>query len=883
MLAGANTGVVGQELFPEFEYHDSTGSLNTSAAIRSTRAPLPDSALELDETTIQSVSFDYVGGPYSSDFIRLVADSAALSPHTISAPVSLAELVTTVCGDTHPQTVSLFEMVLDENGLIQRTGSEMRVVSSDGTVPVPPCLPQLRLETVMRLVLPGDRIVDYYEKDQSCEGCVKMRWSGGDRSILSANARFVNATAPSLDADVAEITSTLERLRENTPPDHLTQSINSRQYSISSENDKNDTDPELAGALADDLYLAVLTGTPTEVAIGFIVERVEALRPGSGENLKAALLGFARAFIADEASRLSNVARLMALRDALSAYRPDGYDGMSLAYAETSVVLRSDLLPRPIKNPTTMRDVTLNPGEVVVSLVARPGVGRISIDLVRVARNKGLLPDDASGMANEDIKLALVEALRIFNALWEQTPPAPSQVQPSAVVPDFSVLFTNKSVTGCNAVSSSAGDDEALFASLPVAVFHARMAMSKDGTEPEQVNVVVADSGFSAMQATADNPYLHSLRFDGTVDFPLTQFDAVTAAHGTAVTGVALGGPSAWPVAKALNLPITTRAIRIYERDLVDPNRFAPDMRRIARAMNGPPDVVNLSIGERRNLFGEPGLIHQALDDYFDDDGGPLFVIAAGNNGANDNPNGGSDVMAIGLYPQREGNIATNRLIVVGASDGPRRAVFSNSSRSAVSILAPGCGVDSWKADPASGRYAVDRFDGTSFSAPLVTYVASLVYSLAPRDFRSSSRVKARILAASDLREEFLDDVPDGRYLNPTKAVSLYHDVVEREVVVDGQSRKELLFGEFRQQDVRLSRFCESGFVDGNRLLKIARTPQPDDGDTLIYYTWSEDAGLNSGTCNPRPSISFTIDGETSSKNLPIASLVDIVFKWRAQ
>jgi len=882
MLAEANTGVVAQELFPEFESHGSTESPNTFPALRSTRAPLPEDARKLDETTIQFVDFDYRGGPYSPNFISLVFEFAARSPHPVAGPVSLPLLVAAVCGDTNPQTLELFDRALDEIGMIQRTGSETLVVTSEVTVPVPPCLPQLRLETVMRLVLPGDRIGDYFEQDQSCDGCTKMRWAYNDRSILSENTRFIEAIAPTLDADIAAITSTLTRLMGDTPPDHLTQRVNSRQYSISSENETNDTDPELAGALADDLYLAVLTGTSTEVAIGLIVERVEALRPGSGEKLKAALQGFAKAFIADEASRLPNVARLMALRDALSAYRPDGYDGTSLAYAETSFVLRSDLRPRPIKDPTTMRDVTLNPGEVVISLVARPGAGRIPVDLVTVARESGLLPEDASGMANEDIRSALVEASRIFNARWEQTPPAASQVQPSALVLDASVLFTNRSVTGCNAVSS-ARDDNALFVSLPDAVFRTRMAMAADGTEPEPVSVVIADSGFSAMQATAGNPYLHSLRFNEAEDIPLPQFDPVTAAHGTAVTGVALGGPSAWPVAKALNLPIMTRPIRIYERDLIDPERFAPDKQRIERALNGPPDVVNLSVGERKNPFSQDGLLKQALASYFDDDSGPLFVIAAGNNGANDDPSGGSDVVAIELYPQVEGRIPTNSLIVVGASDGPRRAAFSNRSNVAVSIFAPGCGVDSWRADPASGRYAVDKFDGTSFSAPLVTYVASLVYSLAPPDFRSSSRVKARILAASDLREELVNDVPDGRYLNPTKAVSLYHDVVEREIVVDGQSRTELLFGRFRDLDVKLGRFCESGFVEGDRLLKIARTPQTDDGATLVHYTWSESAGLKRGTCQPRASIGFFVGDSSETTNFPINSLVDIVFKWRKQ
>lgn len=874
-----STGLVAQEITPEFESQHSTNSLTGSAALRSTRAPLPESARQLDETTIQFVDFDYLGGPYSLNFINLLFEFAARSPRTISEPVSLAEFVTSVCGDTHPQTVDLFEQALDEIGLIQRTESETRVISGDHTVPVPPCLPQLRIETVARLVLRDDRIGDYYEQDQSCDGCVSMRWADSNQSILSENARFLNETAPDLDEDISDMTEILTNFTAAFPPNHLAQRASVGYYSIASENDANETDSELAAALADDLFLEVLTGTPPEAVIDLITRKVVELRPESGERVEDAFRGFQNAFLGDEASRLSNVARLMALRDAHAAYRPEGYDGTDLAYAETTIVLQSDLQPRPIINASTMRDLSLNPGDVVISLVARPGPGRIPIDLATVARKRGLLPDDASGIANEDIRSALVEASSFFNALWKKTPPAPSQMQPSALLADSSVLFTNKSVTGCDA-ASSAGDDNALFVSLPAAVFRARMAMAAAGKDLEPVLVVIADSGFSTMKATSDNPYLHSLQFDDEDDFPLPQFDPVTAAHGTAVTGVALGGPSGWPVAKALNLPITTRPIRIYERDLVDRNRFAPNKRRIERALNGPPDVVNLSIGEPKNPLGD-GLLKQALASRFDDESAPLFVIAAGNNGANDDPNGGADVVAIELYPQVEGRIPTNSLIVVGASDGRKRAAFSNRSDEAVSILAPGCGVDSWKAEPESGRYTVDKFDGTSFSAPLVTYVASLVYSLAPRDFRSSFRVKARILAASDLREEFLNDVTDGRYLNPTKAVSLYHDVIELEIDDADQPRTELLFGRFVDEQVRLSRFCESGFVDGDKLLKIARTPQTNDGDTLVHYTWSESAGVKRGTCPPRQSVGFTVDGSNTSTNFPISSLVDVVFAWR--
>jgi hypothetical protein len=713
-----------------------------------------------------------------------------------------------------------------------------------------------------------------------------MRWSEGNPSILTENLLFLGSLNLEFDKSNAKLTEGLEDLLKSNPFKERDTWKTRTDHFIAMQNEKFRSNSELAAGVLSQLFLAVSTDIPPDEAIETIVKQIESLRPGSAASIRVALQEFSKKFLADKSSMMKNVARIVAISDALDSYTPSRFDGTSLAYADTTIVVQSDLQPTPTIDPISGRDTKLNPGDIVMSLVARPARARIPIDLATVARKKALLPEGASSLSKENIQLALLEASRIFNNEWNITPPGEGQSQPSQLTEDTTVFYTTTPLSSCSS-PSTANDDDYLYLNFPDAVFRARMAMAKGGSEPGQTFVVVADSGYSSLPESPDNPYQRyiSSSFDPTEDSPIPQFDETTAQHGTAVTGVAMGGPNAWPIAVALGLPISTRPVRIYIKDPFGSDRFLPDIRRIRGVLNGTPDVVNLSIGERKSALGNKGLIEQALAEVFEDDSAPLFVVAAGNNGVNDNPNGGSDIVALELYPQIAGDAENSSVIVVGATDGKKLASFSNfsSRRGTVSVLAPGCGVSSWKVDKEAGRYTDQQFDGTSFSAPLVTYVAGIVYSLTPLEYRSSRRVKARILASSDLRQEFLENVEDGRYLNPTKAVSLYHDVVELEVEANGQTHVETLFGEFRNEDSEVERFCEAGFVAGDTLLKIARTPESDDGAKIVYYTWSDSAGLKRQTCSPRQSVGFRVEGEAVPRNLPIRKIIDVVFKWRSK
>lgn len=872
LLSSAYVNATGaQELIPNFK------SLSPNfESFRSTRAPLPDQARELDETTIQFIDVDYRGGPYARGFLDLVNEYGARSPKAVNGPIELTKLVERACTDKDRQTVDLFDVALDEAGLVRRTATQTIVESASGSIPVPPCLPTLPLDVVMRVVLPGDRVEDFWKVDQSCSDCVTMRWADSDQSIPREIHLLNESTASILEEEEAGPQAELTAIIEQTQPDELTQQHTAGKYSIASENRAYASDSEFAAALFEDLALAILTGTPEDRALDIITAEVQTLRPASAKRIEAGLRGVAAKFLHDQSTRLANVVRISGLYGAMQQYRPSRFDGSSLAYGETVVVLQSDLTVKPA---TT----ALTPGDIVLSLIARSSTGRIPIDLTTVARKKGLLPDDPSGLSKDDIKAALMQAGAQFDEQLRLNPPTVGQTQLSSLTPDTTVLFTDVSANGC--ATPTAGEDS-MFKGLPDAALRARLAMAAQGIEPQPVAVVVADSGYQSEPGAPTNPFRYAVDsvFDAGQDSPLDDFDQLTLNHGTAVTGVAVGGPIAWPLSAALGLPISTRPIRIYVKDPFGTiGRFVPDVRRIRGALNGPPNIVNLSIGERKGALGRSGSIEDALSAFLDDDGGPLFVVAAGNNGANDNPDGGMDVVQIELYPQVTGAFAKNNVLVVGSTDGETPAKFSNFSKDAVSILAPGCGVGSWQAESAARTYVAAAFTGTSFSAPLVTYVAGLVYSLTPQDFRSAGRIKARILASSDLRPELVDAAADGRLLNPAKAVSLYNDVVELETVVNGVNQATTMYGQFRDQDVRLGRFCQTNFVEGGTLLKVAKTPQTNDGDLLLYYTWSENVGLKRGICEPREFISFTREGATTSERLPIAKLLDVVFKWRKE
>lgn len=244
--------------------------------------------------------------------------------------------------------------------------------------------------------------------------------------------------------------------------------------------------------------------------------------------------------------------------------------------------------------------------------------------------------------------------------------------------------------------------------------------------------------------------------------------------------------------------------------------------------------------------------------------GGILFVAAAGNVGT-----GGIDLSGEDLYPARYGGSrGFDEVMSIGASDlSGKRAGFSNYSWEFVDLLAPGCAVET-RTD--MGTKVLDN--GTSPATAIVAFTASLVKSLGVDE---PGAIKNRLLAATDFDSTLDKEVWSSGRLNVTKAISVYHDVVDF-----GGTPRRLEFGLLSNPGLLIAA-CDKPIpiVDPKKLRKIIPNLSTADGTMLEY--WTESGGkLSKRRCK-----------QTSGKNLesfvtegggvldpPLSDVKEIVF-----
>jgi len=176
-----------------------------------------------------------------------------------------------------------------------------------------------------------------------------------------------------------------------------------------------------------------------------------------------------------------------------------------------------------------------------------------------------------------------------------------------------------------------------------------------------------------------------------------------------------------------------------YLSDLVKAYRYASTKR--AR-------VVNLSLAGGEHSRAERDAIAASP--------GTLFVVAAGNNGANNDRSLSAEYPC--SYPM------ANVLCVAASTPRDRLASFSNFGRSSVDLAAPGTHILSTQ---PGGRFAT--FNGTSMATPHAAGVASLV--LAARPKLSTARVKAAILRGADRKPALAGTSVTGGRLNAARAL----------------------------------------------------------------------------------------------------------------
>jgi thermitase len=157
--------------------------------------------------------------------------------------------------------------------------------------------------------------------------------------------------------------------------------------------------------------------------------------------------------------------------------------------------------------------------------------------------------------------------------------------------------------------------------------------------------------------------------------------------------------------------------------------------------------IVNVSLGGAGPSLAERDAIRAAPN--------TLFVVAAGNTGAN--------VDTTGAYPCAYDE--PNVVCVAATDQNDALASFSNHGVQTVDLAAPGVNIASAY---TAGRWAL--LDGTSMAAPHVAGVAALIRSVNPG--ASVADVRARLLDTVEQRPHLIGRIATGGVVNAARAVA---------------------------------------------------------------------------------------------------------------
>lgn len=288
-----------------------------------------------------------------------------------------------------------------------------------------------------------------------------------------------------------------------------------------------------------------------------------------------------------------------------------------------------------------------------------------------------------------------------------------------------------------------------------------------------EVRVAVIDSGFVAPPSGLLTTDLFAAK-DGQPSWDLYGIDGVASAedevppwndatspeadHGTMVGVLALGGPAFIEADKARLSHVTIRPSRIVRQEngeIIEQYMMnALDEALLARAT-----IINASFEFPRKLSSLPRALTNTTTSF-------LVVAAAGNLPQN--------LSAKPRWPASYGGprgTGYGRVITVGASQSDGSiAPFSARGADYVDILAPGCEV------PTLDLAMQPKTDnGTSLSAPLVTFAAALLYQIG---LTSPTAVRERLIVSADVRGDLSNDVFASGALNIGKTLDIRSDRV---------------------------------------------------------------------------------------------------------
>lgn len=368
---------------------------------------------------------------------------------------------------------------------------------------------------------------------------------------------------------------------------------------------------------------------------------------------------------------------------------------------------------------------------------------------------------------------------------------------------------------------------------------------------PDKVKIMIPDSGLYAKQLSHMFPK-SLLDKTGYHDWNNYYFhtkpiaEAHELQHGTQVASLILGGPI-FSRLQALSdsnqrFSIIVRSIyKVYEsngRIGLDPDKLK-QIEKLARTFTG---IVNLS-------FKSYDPIPELDDEHVKgQEETILYVVAAGNNDGRIRLDKNNDI-----YPAVYGGStrpgSKNVLTVAALEPDGKLAPFSNFGSKFVEIGAPGCELPTTSYNKQTGASLL-HINGTSVAAPLVTFTAAMI-KYEHGGVLEPKLIKRRLLSSADIIPELhkKELVADGRRLNVIKALSIFHDVIEKDeklirgkiLFIDKKKNKEI------EENTQFVHFCRSVTIYPSQILKIVPNFTRKNGEKrlLLYYKeQSDDASV---------------------------------------
>ena len=243
--------------------------------------------------------------------------------------------------------------------------------------------------------------------------------------------------------------------------------------------------------------------------------------------------------------------------------------------------------------------------------------------------------------------------------------------------------------------------------------------------------------------------------------------------HGLSVTTLALGGLGLEELRHVVNF-----AIKADEADLVQAGTkdYSVNMGEFSSAIRLASstnlDVVNLSLTSTEDFQDIFPSINNSK---------PLLVVSAAGNGPSPiTTKDGPWPAAWGGLPMAE-DASHTAFVTVGAHDPNGQLVDFSNTGEAVDLLAPGCGIPTYElkaSPPQPPRLSRSHVNGTSFAAPVVSFLAGLLAT----DHQFSGKpglIKTRLILSTDFNADLAGKVFSSGIMNARKALSFDFDVVE--------------------------------------------------------------------------------------------------------